>query len=121
MSDVRRPMTPAEFDAACRELRRRCPFLSETSGARTAARNAAAGGRPDSKHVLGMARDFGADGSAQERHERLVEASRVALELGLWCLVHDVGKGDHLHAQGLPVGPVPVEWAALHLHERGFA
>jgi hypothetical protein len=114
-------MTPAEFDAACRELRRRCPYLSETSGARTKARNLAAEGLPRSKHVIGMARDFGADGNADERHARLIEASLVARELGLWALVHDVGNGDHLHVQGLPVGAVPAEWAALHLNERGFA
>lgn len=46
MSQVERhPMTPEEFDAKCRELRRLCPWLSETSGARSKARNAAVGGK----------------------------------------------------------------------------
>lgn len=120
-ADLRKPMSPSEFDAKCRELRRRCPWLSETSGARTKARNAAAGGKPDSKHVLGMARDFVPDGPPAVRSARLREADAVARELGMWTLVHDVGSGDHLHVQGLPVGPVPQEWIEQFATERGVA
>lgn len=105
-------MTPAEFDAKCRELWKRCPYLSETSGRRTKERNAAAGGKPGSKHVLGMAQDFAAPSLAQ-----LDAAMRVARELGFWVDVHDVGSGKHLHVQGLPPGDVPAWWRDLYLEE----
>tara|TARA_R100001129_G_scaffold174582_1_gene146972 strand:+ start:225 stop:539 length:315 start_codon:yes stop_codon:yes gene_type:complete len=97
-------MTPAEFDAACRELLRRCPELSETSGRRSAERNAQAGGHPDSKHRLGMARDLVGPG--------LHDAQQHARELGLWFLLHDAGTGVHLHVQGLPPGDLPTWWVA---------
>ncbi len=100
-------MTPSEFDAACRELVRLEPYLSETSGRRTVARNAAANGSEVSKHLLGMARDFAAD----EGHG-LQAAETTAEELGLWAVVHDVGSGNHLHCQGLPVGLVQRWWLA---------
>lgn len=123
MAATRLPMAPEDFDAACRELRRRCPWLSETSGARTRARNAAKGGKPDSKHVFGghnaVSRDFVADGNEATRAKRHAEAARVAVELGMWVMVHDVGSGDHLHTQGLPVGPVPAEWVARFATETG--
>lgn len=105
MSDTRKPMSPAEFDAKCRELWRLCPYLSETSGRRTPARNAAAGGKPGSKHVIGMAQDF----SAPTR-QQLDQAMVKARELGFWVETHDVGSGIHLHVQGLPPGDPPVEW-----------
>lgn len=105
MPDDRKPMTPSEFDAKCRELWQLCPFLSETSGRRTKERNAAAGGKPGSKHVLGMARDF----SAPNR-TLLSEAMSAARRLGFWVEVHDVGSGIHLHVQGLPPGDVPEWW-----------
>lgn len=124
-TDTRKPMSPSEFDAKCRELRRRCPWLSETSGARTKARNANAGGIPDSKHVFGghnaVAQDFGADGPPAVRSKRLNEAAIVARELGFWVLVHDVGSGDHLHVQGLAPGPVPQWWIDLYATETGVA
>lgn len=103
------PMTPAEFDAACRELVRRCPFLSETSGHRSMARNASVGGDPKSKHVLGMARDF--VGPNAEAHR---VGAEEANELGLWWLVHDKGSGDHLHVQGLPSGDPPAWWLSKY-------
>lgn len=120
-SDIRRPLTPSEFDARVRELRRRCPYLSETSGARTKSRNAGAGGKPESKHVLGMAQDFVADGGATTRSQRHREAARVARDLGFWVEVHDVGSGDHVHVQGLAPGEVPAEWIKQHATEHGFA
>lgn len=117
---TRKPMNPAEFDAACRELRRRCDYLSETSGGRTEARNAAVGGKPGSKHVVGghnaVARDFSAP-----TVEQLHAAAKVAVELGLWVLVHDVGSGKHLHTQGLAPGRVPAEWFAKYGTEKGTA
>lgn len=117
----RHPMTPEEFDAKCRELRRLCPWLSETSGARPPARNAAVGGKPGSKHVLGMAQDFGADGDERTRGAKLLEAMKVARGLGFWVEVHDVGSGRHLHVQGLPPGDPPAWWVELYMTERGFA
>lgn len=102
---LRQPFTPAEFDAACRDLIRQCPFLSETSGYRSLARNASVGGNPQSKHCLGMARDFAAPSQAG-----LDQGMAAARELGFWTEVHDVGSGDHLHVQGLPPGEVPQWW-----------
>jgi len=98
-------MTPAEFDAACRELWRACKFLSESSGRRSEARNSMVRGNPNSKHLIGMARDFAAPDV-----EMLREAEIVALALGFWTQVHDVLSGDHLHVQGLPPGDVPEWW-----------
>lgn len=100
-------MTPSEFDAACRELVRLEPYLSETSGRRSVARNAAANGSEVSKHLLGMARDFSAD----EGHG-LQAAETTAEELGLWAVVHDAGSGSHLHVQGLAPGNPPRWWSA---------
>ena len=101
---ARQPMTPAEFDAACRELTAHCPWLSETSGRRSSTRNESVGGKPGSKHVLGMARDF--VGTQDEMRQAQIVANR----LGFWTLLHDVGSGDHLHVQGLPTGEVPEWW-----------
>ena len=115
MSDHRQPMTPAEFDAACRELKRRCPWLSETSGWRSEARNTRVGGNPQSKHMIGMARDF-----AAESPEGHTQALPVAHGLGLWGMVHDVGSGDHLHVQGLPPGEIPSWWLAKYRKEVGI-
>ena len=97
-------MTPSEFDAACRQLERKFPDLSATSGRRSVERNAAVGGNPASKHVIGMARDFVGE------MEVMREAALAAGELGLWFVVHDKGSGDHLHVQGLPPGEVPGWW-----------
>jgi len=98
-------MTPSEFDSACRALIRRCPWLSETSGRRTAMRNKRVGGSIASKHLLGMARDFACDDTSG-----LHQAVPVARDLGLWSMVHDKGSGDHLHVQGLPTGDPPPWW-----------
>ena len=103
--DDRQPMTPEEFDRACRELTTLQPNLSETSGKRSVVRNAEVGGNPASKHIYGMARDFVAG-----HEEELVQAAIVAQVLGLWYVVHDAGSGDHLHVQGLAPGPIPDWW-----------
>ena len=105
----RQPMTPAEFDAACRVLERECPWLSATSGRRSAERNRAVGGSPRSKHLIGMARDYSAPSQAG-----LDNGGRVAGELGLWFKVHDVGSGNHLHVQGLAPGEVSEWWVAKY-------
>ncbi len=102
-------MTPAEFDAACRLLIRECPWLSETSGRRSAERNEAVGGHAESKHLLGMARDF-----VSPSQNGLNQAAIKAQELGLWFKVHDAGSGDHLHIQGLPKGQVHPWWLAKY-------
>lgn len=109
---IRSTLTPAEFDARCRELEARHPGLSQTSGRRSTSRNRAAGGKPESKHVLGMARDYVHDDNSTEM---LHAVATSALGLGLWVEVHDVGSGDHVHVQGLPPGPVPAWWAAKYL------
>ncbi len=101
-------MTPAEFDAACRELIRRCPWLSETSGRRTRKRNEDVGADPRSKHLIGMARDFAWDGDTAMQ---LARANLVAIELGLWTEPRPHGTGPHLHVQGLEPGPVPQWWS----------
>ena len=100
----RHTLTPAEFDAACRELQRRCPYLSETSGTRSKARNAAVGGHPESKHRYGIGKDFAADDGDYS------EAQDEARGLGLWFVVHDKGSGNHLHVQGSAPGPLPEWW-----------
>ena len=107
----RQPMTPSEFDAACRELIHRCPWLSETSGRRTWQRNEKAEGDPQSKHLIGMARDFVWDGDTAMQ---LARANLVAIELGLWTEPRPHGTGPHLHVQGLPVGPVAGWWLAKY-------
>ena len=109
---MRHPMTPAEFDAACRELIRRSrDALSETSGHRNLARNLRVGGSSKSKHLLGMARDF--VGSI----DQMREAAVVARDLGLWYNLHDVGSGNHLHVQGLPPGEIPDWWVLKFIVE----
>ena len=102
------PLSPSEFDAKCRELEHECPWLSQTSGARSEAHNAAVNGNPQSKHLarIAMARDYGSDGA----HEGLKQAGAVAARLDLWMLVHDKGSGQHLHVQGLPPGPIADWW-----------
>jgi hypothetical protein len=102
-------MTPAEFDEACRQLWQAHPELSETSGRRSAERNASVGGKALSKHVLGMARDFAGPAGV------LRDAAATARALGLWIDTHDVGSGMHLHVQGLAPGDVPAWWACKYL------
>jgi hypothetical protein len=106
---VRLPMTPAEFDAACREVEEAFPALSATSGIRSRTRNAQVGGNPKSKHVLGIARDYVAS-----TIDELYDAEEFAESIGLWAHVHDVGSGDHLHLQGLAPGDPPLWWTAKY-------
>ena len=106
----RYPLSPAEFDTACRALEHLHPELWATSGARSPVHNIAVGGDPDSKHALrpAMARDYGAP-----TVQALESATKTARELGLWFLIHAVdrrGRGIHLHVQGLPTGPVATWW-----------
>ena len=112
MGDNRQPMTPAEFDAACRELLRRCPFLSETSGHRSQKRNAEVGGSEHSKHLLGMAQDFGLDDP--DDPDQMQAANLEAIGLGMWTEPRPHGTGPHLHTQGLPPGPVAEWWMAKY-------
>ena len=105
----RQPLSPAEFDAAVRKLWSVHPQLSETSGHRSAERNARVGGSSLSKHRLGMARDLVGPMPVMKL------AAQTALNLGLWYDLHDVGSGDHLHVQGLPPGDIPSWWRAKYL------
>jgi len=107
----RTPFTPAEFDAVCRVLMSHHPFLSETSGHRSFERNAAIDGHPESKHVIGMARDF----VAPTIHG-LKQAEKTAKNLGLWHIVHNVTSGSHLHVQGIAPGPIPEWWREKYIH-----
>ena len=107
----RHTMTPAEFDAACRELVRKCPTLSETSGHRSPDRNAAVGGSPESKHLCGLARDF------VDSDDVYGGPAGVAKEIGFWIAVHDKGSGNHLHVQGAATGPLPDWWLEKYWHE----
>ncbi len=100
----REAFSPAEFDAVCRELERRCPWLSQTSGRRSVERNAAVGGSEESKHLWGMAKDYVASESGMQA------GLEEARSLGLWALVH---KG-HLHVQGAAPGPFPSWWLAKY-------
>lgn len=113
MSD-RHPMTPAEFDSAMRRLIARHPGLSETSGYRSAVRNAIKGGKAGSKHRLGMARDVVAIST-----DILATAALTAVELGLWIEHEDIGQpNEHLHVQGLPPGEPPGWWLMKYGVER---
>ena len=103
--DTRKPMTPEEFDAACRALVRRVPELSCTSGARSEGRNEALRASPASKHLIDMARDYAAPKNVLQNG---LGQSRI---LGLWGLIHGEGANEHLHVQGLPPGDVPLWWA----------
>lgn len=104
--------SPAEFDAACRELERLCPWIWQTSAYRSGEHNAAVGGNPHSKHSWKpcMAKDYDAkDDGARE------QAGEVASGLGLHVKVHMVEGGNpHVHVQGLPKGPPPSWWSDLH-------
>lgn len=107
----RHTMTPVEFDAACRRLQLRCPYLSETSGTRSKERNAAVGGNRKSKHLYGLAKDFTAD------EGDYTQAELEAYDLGLWFRTHDKGSGDHLHVQGAAPGELPAWWVEKYWHE----
>ncbi|MCR9093467.1 MAG: D-Ala-D-Ala carboxypeptidase family metallohydrolase [bacterium] len=106
---MRQAKTPAEFDADCREIEAAFPALWQTSGYRSAERNAEVGGHPESDHVIGMARDYCA-----RTLEELHAAEDFAESLGLWALVHDKGSGMHLHVQGTQPGPLPAWWVAKY-------
>jgi hypothetical protein len=69
--------------------------LTVTSGFRSRARNAQAGGKPNSQHLVGLAFDFtGPD----------VEVLRArARAAGLV----PIDEGDHLHIQAYPAGTIP--------------
>ena len=107
----RHTMTPAEFDAACRELLRRHPTLSEVSGQRSKERNKSVGGSSVSKHLYGLAKDFVADPPDYRGK------TSTCIALGLWFVVHDKSSGDHLHVQGAAPGPLPEWWVEKYWHE----
>ena len=101
--------------AAYRRLEELRPDLSQTSGVRSAARNALVGGSEGSKHLrppgLGrraVARDYVADGMPWDSESdtglaKIEELEHVAKVLGLWATVHGDGPNQHLHTQ--PVAP----------------
>jgi len=113
VNDRRRPLSPAEYDAAKRELETRHPGCWHTSGYRSPTHNIAVGGDARSKHAIlpCMADDY-----AAPTHHELQAMATTAFELGLWYVVHTVDKGGgiHLHIQGLAPGPIPADWSELH-------
>jgi len=106
------PLTPAEFADRCRMLLAVRPELSETSGGRSPAHNAAVGGGSSSKHLtpVAMARDFVADDPPEPNSDEARDLVAAAQRLGLWAEYHARNSGLHLHTQGLAPGPVPIGW-----------
>ena len=101
-AEDRQPMTPTEFDAACREFIKHVPQASQTSGYRTVARNLEMGGHPESKHLIGMAGDFVIP------YKDIGPSAAVAVCLGFW-----IDRSPwRCSPQGLPVGPLPDWWVA---------
>jgi len=98
---IREPMTPEEFDRACRQFEGENETASLTSGIRSPERNRSVGGSDDSKHLLGMARDY-----ALPTEDDCVRAQESALRLGFWTKRYAWG----IHLQGLPRGDVPRWW-----------
>ena len=114
MAHSRQALTPEEFDRACRDFEKLWPSCNQTSGRRSVKRNAAVGGHVESKHILGMAKDYVFDGPIHQLDiDRMLEEAKG---LGLWPVYHDTGSGSHLHVQGLPPGSVIFWWK-----EKGFA
>ena len=100
----RKPLSPRGFREACARLEQIHPDASETSAKRSPERNERVGGNPESKHLIGMARDYVWDVEPDEEDQRAFE--HEAKILGLWARYHD----GHLHVQGLPPGEIPAWW-----------
>jgi uncharacterized protein YcbK (DUF882 family) len=83
-------MSIAEFAARLATLRIRYPF-SVTSWFRTAGRNAMVGGKPHSRHLLGLAADVILDDEERDKASFVEDAKRLGLSV--------VVEGDHLHVQ----------------------
>lgn len=105
--DNRQPMTPSEFDAACRILERDFPYISVTSGFRSAEHNASIDppGHPESKHLIGMARDYKCPG------DMLKPSAGYLVKLGLWFKYYTWG----FHVQGLIKGPLEQWWIEKYI------
>ncbi len=104
----RTPMSPAQYDAACRVVESENPGCWVTSGYRNPEHNAALpGSQTASKHAMlpCMARDFNA-----ETEEERLQIAATARRQRMWVQVHNSGTGRHVHTQGLPVGPPTLEW-----------
>jgi len=86
-------MTVTDFWSAVVEYRRRVNG-SVTSGGRSAARNAAVGGKVNSSHLIDLGADVVSDGS-------LSDAARDVLARGLGLQL--IIEGDHDHLQ-------PLDW-----------
>lgn len=98
---IRLLMTPDEFDANARQLERRNPGISLTSGKRSEWRNAAVGGHRESKHLIAMARDYRC-----ENDEDKTAALADAVRSGFWTKPYEWG----FHIQGLPPGEIAAWW-----------
>ncbi len=106
--DTREPMTPAEFAEACRQFELRfAGGVHQTSGTRSIRGNQDAGGHEQSKHLIGMARDYLIE---NDGWPLMADALRYTRILGLWVKPYTWG----LHLQGLPPGDVPTWWVAKY-------
>lgn len=110
--DQRKPMSPAQFDAACRVVEAENPSCWQSSGYRNPVYNMCVpGAQTNSKHAMlpVMARDYCALSEAE-----LQAIASSARRQELWVIVHDSGTGRHVHLQGLPTGPTALDWWRKH-------
>jgi hypothetical protein len=108
----RRELSPREFAERCERFEELHPEASQTSGKRSTHRNKTRGGKDDSKHLIGMARDYAWDipPTVQQQTQYMNEAKL----LGLWADYH----AGHLHVQGLPPGEPSDHWKERYLWMR---
>ena len=85
-------MTYREFCSCIRTLQRRFGF-TVTSWFRSIKRNAKVGGKPDSKHLRGLAVDAVLDDMKDAKAKKELTDAAHAMGLGV------VDEGDHLHIQ----------------------
>ncbi len=83
-------MSKREFQDIITTLHGRYAF-SETSGHRTASRNALVGGHPNSRHLLGLAIDCILDDDIRDEGDFVADAKRLGLNV--------IVEGDHTHLQ----------------------
>ena len=101
---------PADYGEFCCRVRDLCAghSLSITGGGRTAIRNSAKGGHPNSKHKWSRG-GYAFDCVPDDNYQAEAEVCAAARKLGLAILVHK-GTAKHYHIQATGVGlPTPGE------------